>query len=398
MADGFIQVPVDSTGKKFDTRTESTNSEHRSVMVIGDPSSNAGVAPVDATKGLAVDLTNSGLPTGIASSANQSTANTSLASIDTKTPALGQASASASVPVVLPVAQITTLTPPPAITGFATDSNLTTTNTEIGVLTETAPASDTASSGLNGRLQRIAQRLTSLITALGSPFQAGGALGAGSAIIGKVGIDQTTPGTTNGVQVNAALPTGTNSIGQVTANAGANLNTSALALETGGNLATIVTNTNKIPSKGAATSANATPVTLASDQGTLSAPIFVTDIPNTTGGWNPKSVPALTNTVTGVKASAAGTMGGYQIGNPNSTVTYIQVFDLATTGAVTLGTTTPTYVFSIPGNGTATVGGGGNVEFSKGINHANGIQVAATTTPTGSTAPTNSLCALFLYK
>ncbi|TIX28935.1 hypothetical protein [Mesorhizobium sp.] len=33
----------------------------------------------------------------------------------------------------------------------------------IGALTETAPSTDTASSGLNGRLQRIAQRLTSLI-------------------------------------------------------------------------------------------------------------------------------------------------------------------------------------------------------------------------------------------
>jgi hypothetical protein len=39
---------------------------------------------------------------------------------------------------------------------------------------------------------------------------------AGSAIIGKVGIDQTTPGTTNGVQVNAALPAGSNVIGGVT--------------------------------------------------------------------------------------------------------------------------------------------------------------------------------------
>ena len=38
---------------------------------------------------------------------------------------------------------------------------------------------------------------------------------AGSAIIGKVGIDQTTPGTTNGVQVNAALPAGSNIIGNV---------------------------------------------------------------------------------------------------------------------------------------------------------------------------------------
>lgn len=38
---------------------------------------------------------------------------------------------------------------------------------------------------------------------------------SGSNIIGKVGIDQTTPGTTNGVQVNAALPSGTNNIGDV---------------------------------------------------------------------------------------------------------------------------------------------------------------------------------------
>jgi hypothetical protein len=43
---------------------------------------------------------------------------------------------------------------------------------------------------------------------------------AGSAIIGKVGIDQTTPGTTNGVQVNAALPAGTNVIGHVIADTG----------------------------------------------------------------------------------------------------------------------------------------------------------------------------------
>ncbi len=40
-------------------------------------------------------------------------------------------------------------------------------------------------------------------------------LQAGSAIVGKVGIDQTTPGTTNGVQINAALPAGTNLLGKV---------------------------------------------------------------------------------------------------------------------------------------------------------------------------------------
>jgi hypothetical protein len=39
-------------------------------------------------------------------------------------------------------------------------------DTKVGSLTETAPATDTASSGLNGCLQRIAQRLTSLIALL----------------------------------------------------------------------------------------------------------------------------------------------------------------------------------------------------------------------------------------
>jgi hypothetical protein len=36
-------------------------------------------------------------------------------------------------------------------------------NDSIGPLTSTAPATDTASADLNGRLQRIAQRLTTLI-------------------------------------------------------------------------------------------------------------------------------------------------------------------------------------------------------------------------------------------
>ena len=56
--------------------------------------------------------------------------------------------------------------------------NTTTANTLTGSLTETAPATDTASSGLNGRLQRIAQRLSSLITALGTPLQASGTIGS----------------------------------------------------------------------------------------------------------------------------------------------------------------------------------------------------------------------------
>lgn len=47
-----------------------------------------------------------------------------------------------------------------------TATNTGTTNTRLGDVTEAAPASDTASSGINGRLQRVAQRLSSLITAM----------------------------------------------------------------------------------------------------------------------------------------------------------------------------------------------------------------------------------------
>lgn len=55
----------------------------------------------------------------------------------------------------------------------------------LGSLTEAAPASDTASSGLNGRLQRIAQRITSLIALLPAALGAGGGLkvdGSGTAL------------------------------------------------------------------------------------------------------------------------------------------------------------------------------------------------------------------------
>lgn len=71
------------------------------------------------------------LSTGASSSAKQDTGNTSVASIDTKTPALGQALAAASVPVVLTAAQLTTITPPAAITGYATSAKQDTGNTSL---------------------------------------------------------------------------------------------------------------------------------------------------------------------------------------------------------------------------------------------------------------------------
>lgn len=60
MADTAIAITA-GTGTNVDTRTEATNGNHRQVVVIGDPATNAGVAPVDATTGLAVNVTNASL-------------------------------------------------------------------------------------------------------------------------------------------------------------------------------------------------------------------------------------------------------------------------------------------------------------------------------------------------
>jgi hypothetical protein len=124
-----------------------------------------------------------------------------------------------------------------------------------------------------GNLASILAKLTSGVAVTGTFYQ------ATQPVSGTVGISGTVPVSGTFYQVTqpvslASLPslaTGSNTIGAIsntafTANAGTNLNTSALALETGGNLSTIATNTGKIPSKGTATIANSTPVNIASDQ------------------------------------------------------------------------------------------------------------------------------------
>lgn len=55
MADTSIAITA-GAGNEIDTRTEATNGHHRQVIVLGDPSTNAGVAPVSASLGLAVEV------------------------------------------------------------------------------------------------------------------------------------------------------------------------------------------------------------------------------------------------------------------------------------------------------------------------------------------------------
>jgi hypothetical protein len=76
---------------------------------------------------------------------------------------------------------------------LATDEDLL---TYVGTVTETAPASDTASSGLNGRLQRIAQRLTTIIAGL---------LVYGSGAIVKVALTVTASSYTSGNSIGGKI-------------------------------------------------------------------------------------------------------------------------------------------------------------------------------------------------
>lgn len=100
-------------------------------------------------------------------------------------------------------------------------------------------------------------------------------------------------------------------------------------------------------------------------------------------GWLPALLASLSTTVTSIK-NAPGAVGAISCYNPNSSVAYIQVFDQAAPSSVTLGTTAPNQSIGIPATGAIATG-------MLDIKTMNGLQVAATTTATGSTAPTTAL-------
>jgi len=89
----------------------------------------------------------------------------------------------------------------------------------------------------------------------------------------------------------------------------------------------------------------------------------------------------VTNSATAANASPT-KMRAYVVGNNNSTVCYLQFFDVAS-GSVSLGSTAPKFSLLFPALG----GGNALVSFT----FATAMTVAATTTRTGSTACTNGL-------
>lgn len=175
--------------------------------------------------------------------AGAATESGNLATIVTNTgriPVLGQALATGSVPVVLTISQLATLTPPAAITGFALDASVVTTNTSIGAVGSAVAGADTGSFNLNALVQRNNQRVTAVVTALGTPFQAGGSIGNASfGVSGTLPAFAATPtfnlGTLNGAALatNQTAVTGAAFGGVVAANSllvGGQYNSSPLTL------------------------------------------------------------------------------------------------------------------------------------------------------------------------
>lgn len=359
---------------------------------------------------------------GDASAANQLLGNASLSSIDTKTPSLGQALAASSTPVVLTAAQITTLTPPAAITGFATETTLGTRlsesdfDTKIGSLTESAPATDTASSGLNGRLQRIAQRITSLIallpTALGQ-----GTMSASFKVV--VASDQTViPVSDNSGTLTVDAPVGTPvfvrlsdgsaaittlpvSLASVPSHAVTNAGTFVVQ-ENGTQVqvddAAFTPATSKIVMAGFEADESSTDSVDEGDGGaarmTLDRKQIVTLQPHTAGGLSTFMASGsdgssiLVATKQTIKASA-GQLYGYYAYNPEAAVSFVHFYN---TDTVTVGTTNPQMTIAIP------AGSAANLTIPQGIIFDTAISTSATTTAGGNTAPATGVSLVAWYK
>lgn len=113
MADTAIAI-TQGSGTNIDTRTESTNGNHRQVVVLGDPATNAGVAPVDATNGLSVTLTTA-LPAGSA--------------------AIGKLAANSGVDIGdVDVTTVGTITPGTAATNLGKAEDAAHTSGDVGVM------------------------------------------------------------------------------------------------------------------------------------------------------------------------------------------------------------------------------------------------------------------------
>lgn len=206
MADTAIAITAGS-GTNVDTRTEATNGNHRQVIVVGDPSTNAGVAPVDATNGLSVTLTTA-LPAGTAAIGKlAANSGVDIGDVDV-------ASVAGNVTVVNAGTFAVQATVAAAATNIAKAEDVASADADVGVpamaVRKATPANTSGADGDYEMIQMSAGRLwTSAVVDTALP--------AGTNNIGDVDIASAIPAGTNNIgDVDvASIAAGDNNIGNV---------------------------------------------------------------------------------------------------------------------------------------------------------------------------------------
>lgn len=281
----------------------STASIDTKTPTVGQKAMAASSPVVIASDQSAIPVSGSVTVTGGATAANQVLEIADLDAINAKTPALGQALAAASSPVVLTAAQLATLAAP-VVSGTVTANAGTNLNTSALNLETTQTA---MSAKLPATLGQKAMAASMAVALASDQSAIPVTVSAGTAVIGKVSIDQTTPGTTNAVQ----------------ANAGTNLNTSALNLET-----TQTAMSAKLPATlGQKAMSAALAVSIASDQSAV--PVSTPDITATGNITIQNSVPA--GTATAGSAVLTGALAGSNVLGVQVTGTYTGALSLQCT-------------------------------------------------------------------
>lgn len=186
------------------------------------------------------------------------------------------------------------------------------------------------------------------------------------------------------LSTSAVLTAGSAVIGHVIADTGS---TTAVTQATGTNLHTVV-------DSGTITAVTAITNALPTGTNTLGG---VNLVPATTGGLltmnatSSDGATALTSTAQVIKATA-GQLFGYYIYNPNATAQFVQFYNTAA-ASVTVGTTNPLFMLTIPPTSAANLMGETGITFSNA-----GWSWAATTTAGGNGAPSTALDAVAWYK
>lgn len=84
--------------------------------------------------------------------------------------------------------------------------------------------------------------------------------------------------------------------------------------------------------------------------------------------------------VVAIRSSINGALTGLSIINNQAAAIFVQIFDVATTGAVTLGTTVPTFEFNVAASVSLVP-----ALAAGGMRFRNGLQIASSTTEGGAT-------------